>query len=135
MPLIHQFTNMLRTEEGSTVQMELYGPSKCTKLTRPNGQRFNGLPMLRQFGPSKWTGVQWTAYVTPIWTVQMDVGPTDRLCYVNFDRPNGRRSNGLSMLGQFGPSKWTTVQYTVVHLDSPLDHQYYGNLDRLKLQL
>ena len=66
-------------EEGSTVQMELYGPSKCTKLTRPNGRLSNGPPMLRQFVQSKWTAVQWTAYVTSIWTVQMDDGPLDRL--------------------------------------------------------
>ena len=45
--------------------------------------------------------------------VQMDDGPMDRLCYVNLDRPNGRRSNGPPMLRQFGPSKWTTVQWTV----------------------
>ena len=29
--------------------------------------------------------------------VQMDDGPMDRLCYVNLDRPNGRRSNGPSI--------------------------------------
>ena len=82
-------------EEGSTVQMELYGLSKCTKLTRPNRRPFNGPPILRQFGPSKWTAVQWTAYVTLIWTVQMDDGLMDRLCYTNLDCPNGRRSNRL----------------------------------------
>ena len=32
-----QQLEMGKGEEGSTVQMELYGPSKCTKLTRPNG--------------------------------------------------------------------------------------------------
>ena len=80
--------------------MELYGPSKCTKLTRPNRRRSNGPPMLRQFGPSKLKAVQWTAYVTSIWTVQIKGGPMDRLCYVNLDRPNGRRSNGPSMLTQ-----------------------------------
>ena len=26
--------------------------------------------MVRQFGPSKWMTVQWTAYVTSIWTIQ-----------------------------------------------------------------
>ena len=34
--------------------------------------------------------------------VQMDGGVMDRLCYVNIDRPNGRRSNGLPMLQYFG---------------------------------
>ena len=67
-------------------------------LDRPNGRRSNGPPMLRQFGPSKWTTVQWTAYVTSIWTVQMDDGPMDRPCDVI--------------------------------LDGPLDRLYYGNLDR-----
>ena len=72
-----------------------------------------------------------------VWTVQMDNGPLDRLCYVNLARPNGRR------LRQFGPSKWTLVQWTVhftslwtiVHLDGPFDRLYCGNLDRPKLQL
>ena len=41
--------------------------------------------------------------------VQMDDGPMDRLCYVNLDRPNGRRSNEQPMLSQFGPSKITAV--------------------------
>ena len=133
--------------------MELYGPSKCTKLTHPNGRwsngppmrlsyvtldrlngrRSNGPPMLCQFGPSKWTTVEWTAYVTSIWTVQMEDGPMDRLCYVNLDRLNGRRSNGPSMLRQFGPSKWTTVHWTVVHLNGPLDHLYLANLNSSKL--
>ena len=72
-------------------------------LDCPNGRRSNGPPMLRQFGPSKWTTVQWTVHVTSIWTVQMDDGPMDRLCYVN--------------------------------LDGPLDRLYYGNLDRPKLRL
>ena len=35
----------------------------------------------------------------------------------------------------FGPSKWTTVHWTFVHLDGPLDRLYYGNLDRPKLRL
>ena len=38
-------------------------------------------------------------------TGQTDDGPMDHPCYVNLDRPNGRRSNGLHMLRQFGPSK------------------------------
>ena len=101
-------------------------------LDRPIGRRSNGPPMLLQFGPSKWTAVQWTAYVTSVWTVQMDDGPMDRLCYVNLDRPNGQRSNGPPMLRQFGPSKWTTM---VFHLDGPLDRLYYGKLDRPKLRL
>ena len=28
-----------------------------------------------------------------IWTVQMDNGPVDRLCYINLDRPDGWQSN------------------------------------------
>ena len=119
-----QQLEMGKGEEGSTVQMELYGPSKCTKLTRPNGWRSNGLPMLSQFGPTKWTVVQWTAYVTSIWTVQMDDGPMDRVCYVNLDRPNRQQSDWPPTLRQFGPFKWTMVQWTVVHLDSPLDHLF-----------
>ena len=71
-------------------------------LGRTNGRRSNGPPMLRHFGPSKWMTVQWTTYVTSIWTVQ-----------------NGQRSNGPSMLRQFRPSKWTTVHWTIVHLDGP----------------
>ena len=67
--------------------------------------------------------------------VQMDDSPMDRLCYVNLDRPNRRRSNGPPMLCQFGPSKRTPVQWTVVHLDGPLDRLYYGNLDLPKLRL
>ena len=122
-------------EECSTVQMEFCGPSKCTKLSCPNGRRSNGLPMLRQFGPSKWTVVQWTAYVKSIWTVQMDDGPMDSLCYAKLDRPNGQRSNGPPMLRKYGLSKWTMVQWTVVHLDGPLDNLYYGNLDRPKPRL
>ena len=85
--------------------------------------------------PSKWMTIQWYAYVTSIWTVHMDDGPMDRLCYVNLDRPNGRRSNGPFMLRLIGPPKWTTVHWTVVYLDSPLDWLYYGNLDRPKLRL
>ena len=75
-------------EEGSPVQMELYGPSKFTKLTCLNGRWSNGPPMLHQFGPSKRQMVQWTAYVTSIWTVQMDSSPMDRPCYVNLDGPS-----------------------------------------------
>ena len=37
--------------------------------------------------PSKWTKVQLTVHVTSIWTIQMDNGPMDRLCYVNLDGP------------------------------------------------
>ena len=76
-------------EDGSPVQMELNGPSKCTKLTRPNERRSNGPPMLRQFAPSKWTMVQWTAYVTSIWTVHLNI-PLDRLYYSNLERPKLR---------------------------------------------
>ena len=99
------------SEEGSTVQMELYGPSKCMKLTCPNGRRSNGPSMLRQFGPSKWTVVQWNAYVTSIWTVQMNDCTMDCLCYVNLDLPNG--PNGPSSIWTvsdriFGLSNWTS---------------------------
>ena len=92
------------------VQMD-YGPMDrlCyVNLGRPNGRRSSGLPMLRQFGPSKWTMVQWTAYVTSILTVQMNDSPMDRPCYVNLDRPFGRYI-GLPILQKFGPSK-TTVE-------------------------
>ena len=54
-----------------TVQMD-DGP-----MDRPNGQRSNGQS-------------KWTVHVTSIWTVQMDNCPTDRLCYVNLDRPKLR---------------------------------------------
>ena len=93
-------TNMI-FKAGSPVQMELYGPSKCTKLTRPKGQWSNDPAMLCQFGPSKWATVQWTAYVMSIWTVQMDDGQMDRLYYINLDRPNGQQSNEPSMLRQY----------------------------------
>ena len=46
------------------------GRSKYAVTDHPNGWRSNGPSMLRQFGPSKWTTVQWTAYVTSIRTVQ-----------------------------------------------------------------
>ena len=39
------------------------------------------------------------------------------------------------MLRQFGPSNWTTVHWTVIRFDGPLDRLYYGNLHGLKLQL
>ena len=44
------------------------------------------------------------------------------------------------MLRQFGLAKWTTAQWTVhvtwtVHLGGPLDHIYYGNLERPNLRL
>ena len=48
-------------------------------------------------------------------TVQMDDGPMDCLCYVNLDRPNGQRSNGLPMLRQFGPSQDTVVDLVLDH--------------------
>ena len=139
-----QQLEMGKGEEGSTVQMELYGPSKCTKLTRPNGWRSNGLPMLSHFGPTKWTVVQWTAYVTSIWTVQMDDGPMDRPCNVNLDRPNGRRSIGPSSIWMVQIDVTYAVHRTVVYLDSPngrrsngqsIGPPIYGNLDRQKLRL
>ena len=81
-----------------TIQIHVCGPSIWTTLERmigwskymltdrPNGRsgdvqldgpnirsltvQMDDGPMLRQFGPSKWTTVQWTGYVTSIWTVQ-----------------------------------------------------------------
>ena len=56
--------------------------------------------------------------------VQMNDGQMDRLCHVNLDRPNRRRSNGPPMLRQFGPSKCRTAkfrpngQYVFVYLDA-----------------
>ena len=44
--------------------------SKYMVSDRLNGRHANGLSMLRQLWLSKWTTVQWTAYVTSIWTVQ-----------------------------------------------------------------
>ena len=81
----------------------VFGPSKyihhwTVYLDRPNGRRSNWLPMLREFGPSKLTTVQWTTYVTLIWTVQMDDGPMERLSYVNLDRPSWQWSNGPPLL-------------------------------------
>ena len=32
----------------------------------------------------KWIVVKWIAYITPIWTVQMDDGPMNRLCYSGY---------------------------------------------------
>ena len=57
-------SQLLKLSKSWGKRKELYWSSKCTKLTRPNGRRSNGPPMLRQLGPSKWTMVQWTAYVT-----------------------------------------------------------------------
>ena len=76
-------------------------------ISPPNGVVWT-IQMYKTYS-SKWTTVQWTACVTSIWTVQIDDGPMDRLCYVNLDCPNGQRP----MLRQFGPSKWTTVQWNV----------------------
>ena len=103
---------LCKFEEGSTVQMELCGPSKCKKLTRSNERRSNGPPMLRQFRQSKWTTVQWTAYITSIWIVQMDDGPMEGPCYVNLDRPNGRRSTGPSSIWTVQLTAYITVIWT-----------------------
>ena len=70
------------------------GWSKYTVPDRPNG-RSGAVPL---DGPN----------IRSL-TVQMDDSPMDRSCYVNLDRPNGRRSNGPPMLCQFGPSKITVV--------------------------
>ena len=94
--------------------------------------------MLSHFGPTKWKVVQWAAYVTSIWTVQMDDGPMDSVCYVNLDRPNRQQSDGPPMLRQFGPFKWTMVQWTVyvpsiwtVQMDhGQMDRPCNVNLDR-----
>ena len=61
---------------------------------------------------SKWTVVQWTAYVMLIWSVQMDNGPMDHLYCVNLNRPNRRQSNGSPMLRKFGLFKWAAVKWT-----------------------
>ena len=59
-----------------TVWWRPIGQSKYTVTDRPNERRSNGPSMLNQFGPSKWTTLQWAAYVTSIWTVQnYDCGP------------------------------------------------------------
>ena len=84
---------------------------------------------------SKWTVIHWTAYVTLIWTiqmdkapldayvtsictVQMDKGPMNRLYYVNLNQPSmlrpfrpsiGRQSIGPPIIHYFGPSKITVV--------------------------
>ena len=88
---VQMYKNLLvQMDDGSmdwTFQMD-GGPMdrQCyINLDRSNGGRSNGPPMLCQFGPSKWMTVQWTAYVSSIWTVQMD-GPLDR----NLDRPKLR---------------------------------------------
>ena len=54
--------------------------------------------LIELIGPFKWMVVQWTAYVTLIWSAQIDDGPMDHLYYVNFDRPNGRPFYGPLML-------------------------------------
>ena len=65
-----------------TIQIHVSGPTirtnlecligwfKYTVTDRPNERGSNGSSMLRKFGPSKLTTVQWTAYVTSFWTVQ-----------------------------------------------------------------
>ena len=92
-------------------------------LDRPNGRWYNGPPMLRQFGLSKWTMVQWTDYVTSIWTVQMDDGPMDRLCCVNLDRLY------YSNLDRPKLRLWTVI------LDRPKLQLWAVILDRPKLRL
>ena len=72
-------------------------------LNCPNGLRSNRPPMSRQFGPSKWTTVQWTVHVMSIWTVQMDDGPIDRCSF--------GRSIGPPILWLFGPSKIRVADY------------------------
>ena len=74
-------------EEGSTVQMEFIsqmdgGPMDriCyVDLDRPKWRRSNGPPILRPFGPSKGRAVQWTTYLTLIWTDQIKVTKMVRL--------------------------------------------------------
>ena len=53
------------------IKMIKRGRLPSPNLDRPIGWRSNGPSMLCLFGLSKWTRVQWTAYVTSIWTVQM----------------------------------------------------------------
>ena len=78
--------------------------------------------MLPKFGPFKWAMVQWTAYITLIWTFQMEKGLMDDPFYDNLDH-----------------LKWTTyIKITwTIHIssiwavqieDGPLDHLYYGNM-------
>ena len=82
-------------------------------LDRPNGRLSNGPLMLSQFGPSKWTTVQWTAYVTSIWTVHIDDGPMDHQCYINLNRANQRRSNGPSSIWTDHWTAYIMVIWTV----------------------
>ena len=77
-----------------TTLERIIGWSKYTLFDRPNERSGD----IQLYGPN----------IRSL-PVQMDDGPMDRPCYVNLDRPNGRRSNGPPMLSQFGPSKITVV--------------------------
>ena len=47
----------------------------------------------------KWIVVKWIAYITPIWTVQMDDGLMNRLCYSGYSvQP------GLLLAATIGPA-------------------------------
>ena len=101
--------------------------SKWSCLNRPNVQNLlvqidDGL-VARIFyvnlDRTIWTLVQWTTYITLIWTVQMVGGTIDPLCYVNLNLPNGQQSNIPPMLHLFGQSKLTLDRWTTVNLDSP----------------
>ena len=81
------------------------------RLHSPNGVVW-AVQMYKTYS-SKWTMIQWTAYVTSIWTVQMDDSSMDRLCYVNLDRPNGRRSNGPLSIWMVHWTAYITVIWTV----------------------
>ena len=116
------------------------GRSKLTVIHRKFGFTSTRTSLNRLFGrlctvdldASKYTNmycpfgrnlaVQMDALAPCIWTIQIHVrGPSiwttlERIIgwskYTLTDRPNGRRSNGSSMLRKFGPSKWMTVQWT-----------------------
>ena len=79
-----------------TTLERIIGLSKYTLTDRPNGRSGDvklDSPNIRSL------------------TLQMDDGPMDHPCYVNMDRPNGRRSNGPPMIRKFGRSKITVVDH------------------------
>ena len=88
-------------------------PNVLNLLVQMDDGLSNGPPMSRQFGPSKGTVVQWTAYVMSIWTVQMDDGPMDLLCYVNLDLPNEQWSIGPSSIWTVHWTAYTTLIWSI----------------------
>ena len=95
------------------------------RLHSPNGVVWT-VQMYETYS-SKWTTVQWTAYVTSIWTVQMDDGPMDRPCNVNLDGPLDRLYYGN--LDRPKLRLWTVI------LDRPKIRLWTVILDRPKLRL